>query len=71
MALRLGALHDALLDPGNAEKALKAAEEVATYQERMAGLDKRLSLLTWMVTFLIGLGIGHFFVTVRILESLP
>ena len=71
MPLRLGALHDALLDPGNAEKAQRAAEEVATYQDRMHRLDKRLSVLTWMVTFLIGLGIGHFFVTIRILERLP
>lgn len=51
MALRLGALHDALLDPGNAEKALRAAEEVAGYENRLASIDTRLAVLTWMVGF--------------------
>jgi hypothetical protein len=49
MSLRLGALHDALLDPGNAEKAQKAAEEVAGYENRLALIESRLTLLTWMV----------------------
>jgi hypothetical protein len=49
MSLRLGALHDALLDPGNAEKALRAAEELAGYENRLASIDTRLTVLTWMV----------------------
>jgi hypothetical protein len=49
MSLRLGALHDALLDPGNAEKATKAAEELANYDNRLASIETRLTLLTWMV----------------------
>lgn len=49
MTLRLGALHDALLDPGNAEKAQRAAEEVAGYENRLAAIESRLTLLTWMV----------------------
>jgi hypothetical protein len=48
MSLRLGALHDALLDPGNAEKAQRAAEEVAAYENRLASIESRLILLTWM-----------------------
>jgi hypothetical protein len=49
MTLRLGALHDALLDPGNADKAVRAAEEVAGYENRLASIESRLILLTWMV----------------------
>jgi hypothetical protein len=51
MTLRLGALHDALLDPGNAEKAQKAAEEVAGYDSRFASIETRLAVLTWMAGF--------------------
>lgn len=52
MALQLGALRDALLDAGaNPAKADKAAEEVAAYENRMATVESRLTLLTWMVGF--------------------
>jgi hypothetical protein len=59
MALQLGALRDALLDAGaSQEKADKAAEEVASYENRLAGietklvtLDGRVNLLAWMVGF--------------------
>jgi hypothetical protein len=49
VSLRLGALHDALLDPGNAEKAQRAAEEVASYETRFQKLESDLTLLKWMV----------------------
>ncbi len=43
MALELGALRDALLDAGaSPDKAAKAAEEVATYENRLAGIENRL-----------------------------
>ncbi|MGD0109230.1 MAG: hypothetical protein ABSC06_35115 [Rhodopila sp.] len=49
MALQLGALRDALIDAGaKPEKADKAAEELAGYENRLAGIDARLSVLTWM-----------------------
>ena len=49
MALQLGALRDALVDAGaTAEKANKAAEELAGYENRLAGIDTRLSALTWI-----------------------
>jgi hypothetical protein len=49
MALQLGALRDALIDAGaKPEKADKAAEELAGYESRLAGIDARLSVLTWM-----------------------
>jgi hypothetical protein len=71
MTLRLGALHDALLTPGDAELARKAAEEVAASDNRLASIDRRLSLLTWMVGFLIGIGIAGFWMLCAILERLP
>jgi len=49
MSLRLGALHDALLDPGNADKAQRAAEEVANYESRVTSIERDLTLLKWMV----------------------
>jgi hypothetical protein len=49
MALRLGALRDALVDAGDEpEKANKVAEELADYENRPASIDTRLSVLTWM-----------------------
>ena len=49
MALQLGALRDALVDAGaTAEKANKDAEELAGYENRLAGIDTRLSALTWI-----------------------
>ncbi len=59
MALQLGALLDALLDAGaKPEKADKAAEELATYETRLVGIDTKLALLTWMVGFNLILTVG-------------
>lgn len=50
MALQLGAVRDALLDAGaSVEKADKASEELAGYENRLASIDTRLAVLTWMV----------------------
>jgi hypothetical protein len=49
VALHLGSLRDALVDAGaTAEKANKAAEELAGYENRLASMDTRLSALTWI-----------------------
>lgn len=49
MALQLGALRNALLEAGASEdKADRAAEEVASYETRLASIESRLSVLTWM-----------------------
>ena len=54
MALQLGALRDALLDAGaSTEKAEKAAEELASYENRLARIETRLEVLTWMVGFVL------------------
>jgi hypothetical protein len=49
MTLRLGALHDALLNPGDADLARKAAEELAGYDDRIGRIERDLSVLKWMV----------------------
>lgn len=49
MSLRLGALHDALLHPGDSDMARKAAEEVADYHERIGRIERDLTVLKWMV----------------------
>jgi len=71
MAMRLGALQDALLKPGDADLARKAAEELAAYDNRLASIDGRLLVLTWMVTFLTALVIGNLWMSINILGRLP
>jgi hypothetical protein len=58
MALQLGYLRDALIEAGaSTASADRAAEEVASYENRLAGIERKLvfSLLTWMVGGLYGL----------------
>ncbi len=50
MALQLGAVRNALREAGASEEAArKASEELASYEGRVAAIDSRLSVLTWMV----------------------
>lgn len=50
MALQLGALRDALREAGAADdSAGKAAEEVASYETRLNGLETRMAILMVMV----------------------
>ena len=73
MALRMGALYDALRAGQGLsdEDAKRAAEEVASYDNRLAALDTRTAVLTWMVAFLIALAVGNLWLTVQILGRLP
>ena len=49
MAILMGDLRAALVDAGASnELADKAATEVATYEARLAGVETRLLVLTWM-----------------------
>ena len=58
MAMQLGALRTALLEAGaSAAKADQAAEEGAAYETRLAGLETRVAVLTWMVGANVGLTI--------------
>lgn len=59
MALQLGSLRDALREAGASEEtARKAAEEVAAYENRLASLENKLNLLTWMVGFNLAMTAG-------------
>jgi len=50
MAMQLGALRTALLEAGaTQDKADQAAEEAAGYETRLAGLETRVAVVTWMV----------------------
>ena len=49
MALMLGKLHDALISANvPPDKAREAAEEVAGFENRLANIETKLSVLTWM-----------------------
>jgi len=59
MSLRLGALQDALLNAGaTAEHAQRAAEEAATYENRLARMESALEVLKWMAGTNIVLTLG-------------
>lgn len=67
MALQLGALRAALLDAGaKPETADRAAEEVAGYDNRLAQMDTRLTLLTWMVAGLYAVGAPVVWLLIRV-----
>lgn len=56
MAIMLAKLNEALLAAGvPADKAQAAAEEGAAYENRIAGAETKLAVLTWMVGANIGL----------------
>ncbi len=62
MALQLCALRDALLEAGaSPDSARKASEEVAGYEGRLAAIDSRLSVLTWMAGTNIALTVAVLF----------
>jgi hypothetical protein len=54
MAMMLGALYKALMEPTE-PNARAAAEEVAGYDSRLAKIEADLLLLKWMVATTIGL----------------
>jgi len=50
MAMQLGALRTALLEAGaTQDKADKAAEEAASYETRLSGLETKAAVVTWML----------------------
>jgi len=52
MPVMLSALYDALLEAGASnDKARRAAEEAASYEQRFHAVERKLDVLTWMVTF--------------------
>jgi hypothetical protein len=67
MALQLGALREALIEAGaSPEKADKASEELAGYESRLASLETKVAVLTWMVATNIVLTIGVLWLLLRV-----
>ena len=59
MAVMLGNLYRALIMAGAPDsEAQKAAEEVAGFESRLAGIESKMSLLQWMVGFNLALSVG-------------
>ena len=59
MAMMMSALYDALRSAGAAdESARKAAEEVASFENRFAKVEGELAVIKWMVGFNLALTAG-------------
>lgn len=83
MTTMIAEVYDALIEAGaSQEKARKAAEAIAGYESRFAGIEVRLermegkiTLLSWMVgiaiSLTLALGIGNLFLSFQILSRLP
>jgi hypothetical protein len=52
MAMMLGALYKALMEPTE-ENARRAAEEVAAYDSELSAIRSELAVIKWMVATLI------------------
>lgn len=71
MALQLGALRDALLAAGApADKADKAAEEVAGYENRLGQIEGKLTVLIWAVGVNIAATVAVFGMLIPIVRQL-
>jgi hypothetical protein len=61
MALMVSEIYDALKEAGASEdKARKAAEAVAQYDSRLAAIERKLDVLTYMVGVNIVVTLGLF-----------
>ena len=71
MALQLGALREALVEGGaSPEKANKAAEEVANYENRLASLETKLSILMVLVGGLYAVGGSALWLLIRVASKI-
>jgi hypothetical protein len=71
MSTMISEVYDALLSAGAPdEKARKAAEVLANYDDRFAGIERRLGILTWQVgtlaTVLAAVGVPSVWLLLRI-----
>ena len=71
MAIMLGKLYDALrAGQGISEAdARAAAEEVATYETRLASIDTKLAVLQWATGTIIVLTLGLLWLVLRLGET--
>ena len=68
----LGTLYDALIAGGAPpDKAREAAEEAATDENRLAGIETRLSVLTWMAGALVVVALFQLGALLNIVVRLP
>jgi hypothetical protein len=59
MTIMIAELYDALKEAGASDdKARRAAETMANYDNRLAAIDTRLTLLGWMVGTNIAISLG-------------
>ncbi|TPV99030.1 MAG: hypothetical protein USCAAHI_01524 [Beijerinckiaceae bacterium] len=66
MSLMLGRLYSALIEANVSEnKAREASEEVAGFENRLANVESRLTLLTWMVGSNIALMMAGFGIVLK------
>jgi len=71
MSVMLGKLYEALRSAPDEVKAREAAEEVAGYDSRLAAIDARLAVLTWMVGTNVALTLGLLWLAISIMGRLP
>lgn len=61
MSTMISEVYDALKEAGaSEEKARKAAEAIATYENRFAHIESDLTLLKWMVGFVLAMQVAMF-----------
>jgi hypothetical protein len=71
MALQLGALREALIEAGaSPDKANKAAEELAGYENRLASIETRLAVAMLMIGGLYAGGAWAVWLLLRIAAKL-
>jgi hypothetical protein len=67
MSLMITEVQDALLSAGAPDdKARKAAEVLANYDDRLSGIGRRLSILTWQVGALALISVPSLWLLLRI-----
>jgi hypothetical protein len=71
MALLLDSLYDALKAAGAPEEqARAAARDVAGYDNRLNRVERDLSILKWMVTVVIAMQLGTFWMQWQVVDRL-
>ena len=69
MTIMLSKTYDALKAAGAPdEKAREAAEEIAGYENRLAGIESELKLVKWMIGFNLALSVA---VVILLLRGFP
>ena len=69
MTIMLSKTYDALKAAGAPdEKAREAAEEIAGYENRLAGIEAELKLVKWMIGFNLALSVA---VVILLLRGFP